>query len=205
MIKYIISDLSEVIIEGYMGLAKELSPIINISEEKIEEEKTKNFRLFIDLMEGKMTEDEYVEKFLSITKWNISKDRFKTTMRKVLDKKIDGTIQILKKIKKSNKFKLVLLSDNVKEWVDYVLKTNTDLKIFDYKFFSYELKSIKEENITFVRVLDKLNAKPEEVIFIDDSMTNIKSAESIGIKGIQFISASMLEKDLKSLNLGIEF
>lgn len=201
MIKYIISDLSEVIIEGFMGIGRELSPILDISVKEIELEKTKNFQLFIELMVGKMSEDEYVTEFLNRTKWNISVKDFEKIMRKVLDKKIPGTIDVLRKIKNTGKYKLVLLSDNVKEWIDYVLKTNDDLKIFDYMFFSYELETIKEDSITFVRVLDKLNAKPEEVIFIDDLISNINVAESVGIKGIQFLNANQLEEDLKSNNI----
>lgn len=195
MIKYIMSDLSEVIMQGYMGVGQELSPILNIPVEEIELEKTKNFPLFIKLMEGKLNEDEYIKKFLEITKWNISIEDFKNVVRKVLKKKIPGTIEILKELK--NHYKLVLLSDNVREWVDYILKVNKDLEIFDYKFFSYELESIKEDNITFVKVLDKIKAKPEEVFFIDDSLENIKSAESIGIKGVQFTTAEELEQKLK--------
>lgn len=195
MIKYIMSDLSEVIMQGYMGVGQELSPILNIPVEEIELEKTKNFPLFIKLMEGKLSEDEYIKKFLEITKWNISIEDFKNVVRKVLKKKIPGTIDILKEFKKH--YKLVLLSDNVREWVDYILKVNKDLKIFDYKFFSYELESIKEDNITFVKVLDKIKAKPEEIFFIDDSLENIKSAESIGITGVQFTTAEELEQKLK--------
>lgn len=197
MYKYIISDLSEVIIQGFMGIAEELEPIIKISRKEIELEKTKNYPLFVDLMEGKMSEDEYIEKLISITKWNISIEKFKSIMRKVLNKKMPGTIDVLRKVKQTNKYTLVLLSDNVKEWVEYVEKTNKDLDIFDYKFFSYELGTIKEDNITFVKVLDKIKAKPEETLFIDDLMTNIKSAESIGITGIQFLSAEKLENSLK--------
>ena len=195
MIKYIMSDLSEVIMQGYMGVGQELSPILNIPVEEIELEKTKNFPLFIKLMEGKLSEDEYIKKFLEITKWNISIEDFKNVVRKVLKKKIPGTIDILKELKKH--YKLVLLSDNVREWVDYILKVNKDLEIFNYKFFSYELESIKEDNITFVKVLDKIKAKPEEVFFIDDSLENIKSAESIGIKGVQFTTAEELQQKLK--------
>ena len=197
MYKYIISDLSEVIIQGFMGIAEELEPIIKIPRKEIELEKTKNYPLFVDLMEGKMSEDEYIEKLISITKWNISIEKFKSIMRKVLNKKMPGTIDVLRKVKQTNKYTLVLLSDNVKEWVEYVEKTNKDLDIFDYKFFSYELGTIKEDNITFVKVLDKIKAKPEETLFIDDLMTNIKSAESIGITGIQFLSADKLENSLK--------
>ena len=197
MYKYIISDLSEVIIQGFMGIAEELEPIIKIPKKEIELEKTKNYPLFVELMEGKMSEDEYIEKLLGITKWNISMQEFKIIMRKVLDKKIPGTIDVLKKVKKTNKYTLVLLSDNVKEWIDYVEKNNKDLDIFDYKFFSYELGTIKEDNITFVKVLDRIKAKPEETLFIDDLMTNIESAKSIGITGIQFLSAEKLENSLK--------
>ena len=168
MYKYIISDLSEVIIQGFMGIAEELEPIIKIPRKEIELEKTKNYPLFVDLMEGKMSEDEYIEKLISITKWNISIEKFKSIMRKVLNKKMPGTIDVLRKVKQTNKYTLVLLSDNVKEWVEYVEKTNKDLDIFDYKFFSYELGTIKEDNITFVKVLDKIKAKPEETLFIDD-------------------------------------
>lgn len=53
-------------------------------------------------------------------------------------------------------------------------------------FVSYKLGLLKPDIEIYQKVLLKLNAKPEEVIFIDDKPKNVNAAKSIGIHGIVF-------------------
>ncbi|MBE6449007.1 MAG: HAD family phosphatase, partial [Alphaproteobacteria bacterium] len=43
------------------------------------------------------------------------------------------------------------------------------------------------------KVLQKLNATPEEVIFIDDKSRNVEAAKSLGIHGIVFDQKTIIE------------
>lgn len=53
-------------------------------------------------------------------------------------------------------------------------------------FVSYELGLLKPDIKIYQQVLQKLNALPEEVIFVDDKLKNVEAAKSIGINGIVF-------------------
>jgi FMN phosphatase YigB (HAD superfamily) len=47
----------------------------------------------------------------------------------------------------------------------------------------------------------KHNLEPHQVIFIDDKLTNVQAAQSIGMHGIHFKNARQLRKKLKNLNI----
>uniref|UniRef100_A0A0E0BI62 Uncharacterized protein n=1 Tax=Oryza glumipatula TaxID=40148 RepID=A0A0E0BI62_9ORYZ len=55
----------------------------------------------------------------------------------------------------------------------------------------------------YLHAVDHLNVDPASCIFIDDRMTNIEAALSVGMVGLQFKNAEVLKKDLCSL--GVEF
>ncbi len=53
-------------------------------------------------------------------------------------------------------------------------------------FVSYDLGLLKPDVEIFKLVLQKLGAKPEEVIFVDDKLKNVEAAQSLGICAIVF-------------------
>ena len=72
MIKNIIFDLSEVIISGYHGVEKIIKRQYAIPEEDFKKQKFLKYEYFLDLMRGKLSEEEYLEELLKGTNWNIS-------------------------------------------------------------------------------------------------------------------------------------
>jgi FMN phosphatase YigB (HAD superfamily) len=48
----------------------------------------------------------------------------------------------------------------------------------------------------FTTHLHKYNLKPENIIFIDDKIINVKSAQSVGLYAIQFNNAAQLRDEL---------
>lgn len=65
-------------------------------------------------------------------------------------------------------------------------------------FTSYDLGLLKPDPLIYKVVLQKLGAKPQEVIFIDDKQKNVEAAKSLGILGIVF-NRDTLKKDILSL------
>ena len=123
MIKNIIFDLSEVIISGYHGVENVIAQNTNISAEEFLNRKEETINIFLDTMRGKYTEDEYLEHLLNGTNWNITKEKMKLLIRKNLNISVNGTMDIIKKLRVN--YNLILLSDHVKEWIDYIFKNNT--------------------------------------------------------------------------------
>lgn len=195
MIKNIIFDLSEVIISGYHGVENIIEQNSNISAEEFLKRKKETTNIFLDAMRGKYSEDEYIKALIENTNWNVNKEIIKKCVRQNLDTKIDGTTPIIESLKE--KYNLILLSDHIKEWVEYILNANKDLEVFRHKYFSYEYGMLKEDEGTFKYILEKEEILPSETIFIDDNKDNIKMANKEGIQGILFQNAKQLEYELK--------
>ncbi|MFR3313439.1 MAG: HAD family hydrolase [Alphaproteobacteria bacterium] len=76
--------------------------------------------------------------------------------------------------------------------------TGQTLAAEDKIFVSYELGLLKPDKAIYQSVLEKLNAKPEEVIFIDDKRENVEAAKSLGINGIVF-DRNTISRQIKTL------
>ena len=73
------------------------------------------------------------------------------------------------------------------------------LKVFDQWFLSHAMGLLKPDPAYFHQVLYELWASPANCIFIDDRIGNVRSAQSLGIKGLVFESLDKLKSDLSSL------
>ena len=83
-------------------------------------------------------------------------------------------------------YKIGLLSN---AWVDSRNKLGSlfhFIDIFDVSLFSAEVKARKPEPEIFQIMLGRLEANPEECIFIDDFIENIEGAKKLGISVILF-------------------
>ena len=196
MIKNIIFDMSEVIISGYHGVEKLLEHQYAIPEEKFEKQRLSKNEVFLNLMRGNLSEEAYLEELLQGTNWNISIEQLKTAIRSNLNRPVPGTMKIVGELK--GNYQLILLSDYVREWMEYIEARNEDLKIFDKKIFSYNIGTTKSEVQTFETVLEQTGIVADETLFIDDYEKNVKNAEAVGIHGIVFENADQLRKTLSS-------
>lgn len=194
MIKNIIFDLSEVIISGYHGVENIIEQNTNISPQQFLERKKQTLDIFLDTMKGKYSENEYVDYLLNGTNWNITREELKQIIRMNLNIPIEGTMNIIKRLK--NNYNIILLSDHVKEWMEYIFNNNVELDIIDHKYFSYEYGKLKSDEGCFKYIVEDLNINPNETLFIDDYKENVKSANKNGIEGIVFEDSKQLEKEL---------
>jgi len=200
MIKTIIFDLSEVIIAGYKGIEYIIEKAKGIPANVFVEKRRENCgTLWSDVMRGKITFDEYIEQLFAGTNWEMSADEFKKYFRQNLDIAVECTWQVVEKLR--GKYRLILLSDHVEELTGYILKKYKELKLFEKIIWSYEIGQIKTDAGTFEKVLDMLEIKAEETLFIDDNARYIDNANSAGINTILFTSAKELEKELSKLKL----
>lgn len=104
---------------------------------------------------------------------------------------------------------LSVMSDLRSKGIEICLLSNALPNLFDTAgsltaknriFVSYELGLLKPDVEIYKLVLEKLTAKPEEVIFVDDKLKNVEAAKSIGIKGIVFNKDTIREDVKKFVN-----
>ncbi|MCL4366345.1 HAD family phosphatase [Patescibacteria group bacterium] len=198
MIKAIIFDLAETLIQGIVGVDEYLGEILQIE--------IKHENLHIDELEklflGKISEDSYWEAMIKTHGWNTSLDKLKQAVRNNF-REITGTREIIEKLKQ-NGYKIGLLSIHAKEWVEYLDKIYDYHKLFNAVSYSYIEGVSKPDKAAYEIILKRLRAKPDESIFIDDNPRFVKTAEDIGIKSIVFKNPQQLRKDLIKLNIKLQ-
>jgi 2-haloacid dehalogenase len=114
---------------------------------------------------------------------------------------IHDTVAILKELKEKGRYKLYALTNWSAELFPKALKLYEFLHWFDGRVVSGEEKMRKPFPQFYQLLLDRYNLKPEEVLFIDDNLRNIKAAEAMGIQSIRFTSPEQLHDDLKKLGV----
>ncbi len=115
------------------------------------------------------------------------------------------SIELVKKLKNANQYKLIALSNvNSSHW-EYLLSKKWDfLECFDEIILSHEVHMTKPDEEIFQYAIQKAGCKPEEIVFIDDGLNNIRSARELGILGIKFTNNEELINELKKLSVEIK-
>lgn len=202
-IKYIIFDISEVVLTGIKDASFALIEkynLNNISHHDLGFNKRATpliIPIFEDFCHGKISEDEYLTEVLKAYPQIGNIEDLKQHIRSYF-KEIEGTREIILRLKKLN-YKIALLSVHAKEWVDYCEEKFHFHKLFDVHSYSHETKVSKPDPLAFKDVLDKLQAKANECLFIDDQQRNLDSAKELGFATILFTDAQNLKIELNNL------
>lgn len=100
---------------------------------------------------------------------------------------------------KQRGYKLGILANETLEWMSIKTKKGKLNDIFDIVYSSAILKSAKPFDESYLKILDKLDTKPKEALFIDNKERNIKAAKKLGIKSIIFKNIDQLKKELSQI------
>lgn len=89
--------------------------------------------------------------------------------------------------KKAKKYKLVMTSNQIEDWIDWVFDQEPKLKkIFHLTSNSYQL-GIRKPNLKFFQAALRLaESSAEETLFIDDNLSNVQAAEKLGIVSVRY-------------------
>jgi 2-haloacid dehalogenase len=114
---------------------------------------------------------------------------------------IHETVEVLRLLKQSGKYKIYALTNWSAETFPVALQRYDFLQWFDGIVMSGEERTRKPFAGIYHTLLKRFNINAAEAIFIDDSLRNIKGAEEIGIEGIHFQSAKQLRSLLQNRGL----
>ena len=114
---------------------------------------------------------------------------------------IPGTVELLRRLKESGRYKIYALTNWQASLFDIALVRYNFLHWFDGRVVSGEEKMRKPFPEFYQRLLDRYQVHPSQAIFIDDNLRNVKGAEALGIQSIHFHSPEQLEKELKDLDI----
>ncbi len=80
----------------------------------------------------------------------------------------------------------VLFSNDVKEWSKYLISLYGLQKFFKDTIVSGEIHMRKPENRIFTHTLERLQCRPRNCIFVDNSVRNINAARKAGLETVLF-------------------
>lgn len=75
------------------------------------------------------------------------------------------------------------------------------LRYFEEVFSSHELRERKPDAKAYQIVLDYLRVKPQQAVFLDDNIDNIRGAGQLGIKTILVTSHEQMTVELRTIGL----
>jgi putative hydrolase of the HAD superfamily len=128
---------------------------------------------------GKITWDELWKRVLTdLNKVSLLDDVLIFTRK---PKKVNKNVIKLIRELKNKGYKVALLSNYSREGGRRMRQVLHLDKVFDLMLISGEIGLAKPHPEVFLYLIKKLNVSPSEIIFIDDSPKNIKTANSLGI------------------------
>ena len=114
---------------------------------------------------------------------------------------IEGTVSLLRQCIANPKLRVVALTNWSAETFPVALKKFDFLHWFEGIVVSGEEKTRKPFPEIYKTTLSRFNLDPEECLFIDDNLRNVKAAELLNIPSFQFKSPEQLEKELKKRSI----
>lgn len=197
MIKAVIFDLGGVLFtNGTKKFIQDICFKYNLDTELVKE--IMDGDIGSQYREAKITRDQFWKKVLD--KLNLKED-INTLEEQWINgyELIEGTRDIIFELTK--KYNVYYLSDNVRERVEKINDKYNFLKWFEGGIFSHEVGVRKPNPEIYKYALNKIRAKPEEVVFIDDKQTALDPAKEMGMITILFENPEQLKQKLVDLFL----
>jgi 2-haloacid dehalogenase len=119
----------------------------------------------------------------------------------MLDGAIEGTVEILKEIHESKRYRLYALTNWSDELFHHAIERFEFLELFEGIVVSGREFMKKPDLRIYHLTLNRYNIKAETAVFIDDSQRNIDAAKQLNIHGIHFKSPEQLRKDLELMDI----
>lgn len=155
--------------------------------------------IFNQLESGAISESEFYSQCRTLSGRNVPDEEIKRCFLSfcvgIEQYKIDYIGELAKK------YDLYLLSNNnpivVGEYGKNFTRYGLPLDgMFKGHFFSYEIGVTKPDPEIYRIALERIGLPAEEIIFIDDSETNLRTAETFGIETLHYVPGTDLKKAL---------
>lgn len=196
MIKVIVFDLGGVLVDLDMDVCKDHFIKI-LAYEKITEllDPCHQKGIYSDLEEGKITPDEFRQLILKDSKPGSVAEDVDRCMYSFLTGMAEEKAPLLKELAK--KYRLFILTNNnaisMARCHDVFMEHGIDYeKIFEHEFISAEMKMLKPSQAIYEEVIRQIGTAAEEILFIDDSVSNVEAASKLGIRAVHYVPGTDL-------------
>lgn len=178
----IVFDLGGVLLDLDQGKTLRAFKRLGVDLEDINLEST----VFTDYETGKLSSEDFLQFINTKLKGNASSEQITEAWNAMLLGITAERFQFLEQLRKT--FRVYLLSNtneihirSVHQYLSTTFGLDRWNQLFDHQFLSYEMGSRKPDAACYLQVLNHIGKQPQEVLFIDDSHTNIRGATKVGI------------------------
>jgi len=198
MIKAVISDLGGVFLNrGIWKFWYYVEKEYGISFEKVKSSFLRHYKPYFS---GEISEEDFWNRFLNEIKLKEDWLELRSILLDFFEPN-NGIIELYKKLRGKG-IRLVLLSDQTKEWWPFLDNKYEIESYFDKTIVSALIGVNKPDPKIYQLALEASEAKPEECVFIDDLKHNLKPAERLGMKTVFYYKdTEQLKKELASFGV----
>jgi putative hydrolase of the HAD superfamily len=153
--------------------------------------------------QGKITNEEFYTQACELLQiCNLNQNQFYDAFNSIIAGLDLDVVELVKKIRKYNILKLMCLSNiNVSHW-KYLKRQKWDLWVlFDEFILSHEIKLMKPDHKIFLYAIERAGCTPQEILFIDDGLNNVRAAKELNIIAIRYIGLKDLTENLIKYNI----
>lgn len=192
-IKAILFDIGEVLLEinsNNFFESLNLPPSSEVSD-------FLDSKLHHDFEKGRVTADD----FLCELSHNLKIDglsRIQVAWNSIINREVSGIKSLLNQLSES--YQLYCLTNTNSIHHDHFMTKFDIFQLFDEIYASHELGFRKPESSAYHLAIEKMGAMPNEVLFFDDRIENIKAAREVGLVAFQVSRSATRIKEIIELN-----
>ncbi|RPD48085.1 MULTISPECIES: HAD family hydrolase [Chitinophagaceae] len=150
---------------------------------------------------GRLIAEATTELAAKHPEWKTEIEAYYGRWTEMLGGAIEGSVELFRQMKEAGRYKFYALTNWSAELFPIALERYEFLHWFDGRVVSGEEKMRKPAPEFYKVLLDRYGLQPEETLFIDDNLRNIKAAEAMGIPSIRFESPEQLQAALQQRNV----
>lgn len=143
-----------------------------------------------ELEEGLMTADDFRAAILSESKEGALAVEVDECFSKILSRIEPFKADLLHSLAES--YDLYMLSNNNPIALPYAVRMFSDAgvdvhKVFRKLYMSFQMKALKPSEKFYKAVIEDVGRAAEDMLFIDDSMTNVEGAVAAGLPAVHYV------------------
>lgn len=192
--EWILFDIGGVLVKlgGFLKL-------LDWMNEKMDREELGSLWLHSDAVRayetGKINSTEFAANIVKELELTITSDEFLEEFFFFINGFYDGVEELLQKL--SEKYSVATLSNiNEIHWNRLCRENHFD-DLIKTNFLSFQTGYMKPDQEAFLKVIDGLGCKAEQIIFFDDSKTNVEAARKMGMSAIQVNGIEDVKRQLE--------
>ncbi len=148
--------------------------------------------LFLQLDQGRIEIDDFATSLIETFEMKADPRQIKQVWRELLVGLYPGRTELVQKL--GERYRLALLSNTSRyHFEHYEEACGPMFAAMDSLFFSFEMGMTKPNPEIYLHVLQQMNWKAGETLFLDDSPSNIDAAKELGLQVVWIEEAEMFE------------